>query len=271
MIDENLQITKALLEAQENGETVLLATVVKARGSVPRHNGSKMVVYEDGRQLGTIGGGEMEARVLQSAAEVLESGKPRTIPYSLIDPKRGDPGVCGGEMEIFMEPYFPPATLFVIGCGHVGQAIAGLAHWLGYRVAVTDDRRELASPEFIPDADIYLPVSMPEALQQFKITRNTFIVAVTRNVIVDLEVLPLLIDSPAPYIGVMGSRRRWEHTKELLRERGVAEADLARFHSPLGLELQAETPREIAISVMAEIIMLRRGGDGRRMSNANPK
>ncbi|MCP4362358.1 MAG: dehydrogenase [Chloroflexi bacterium] len=267
-MDANHTILQDLLAAQDSGESVVLATVVKARGSVPRHAGSKMLVYGDGRTTGTIGGGEMEARVVEEAQAALAEGKPRTIPYTLVDPKAGDPGICGGEMEIYVEPYLPPPTVFVIGCGHVGQAVADLAHWLGYRVVVTDDRVELATPEIIPQADIYLPGDFEDGLAKFKITSNTFICVVTRNVALDRQILPQLLASPSPFIGVMGSKRRWEHTCKLLREDGLSETDLARFHSPLGLELNAETPQEIAISVLAEAMMLRRGGDGRRMSGS---
>ncbi|MEM7111329.1 MAG: XdhC family protein [Chloroflexota bacterium] len=263
----NHLILKELLAAQEAGEPVVLATVTKARGSVPRHAGTKMLVYENGRLSGTIGGGEMESRVIEKAKAVLAEGQPRTLPYALVDPKKGDPGVCGGEVEIYMEPYLPPATIFVIGCGHVGQAIADLAHWLGYRVAVTDDREALARPTHIPKADVYLPGSIDDALASFKVTSNTFITVVTRNVMVDRAILPQLVATPAPFIGVMGSKRRWQTTRRLLLEDGIAEADLTRFHSPLGLELEAESPEEIAVSIMAEIIMLRRQGSGQRMSN----
>lgn len=248
-----------LLAAQEAGETVVLATVIKARGSVPRHAGAKMLVYADGRTSGTIGGGELEARIVAAALDMFADPQPRIIPYALVDPARGDPGVCGGEMEIFMEAYQPPATVLVVGCGHVGQAVAGLAHWLGYRVIVTDDRVELATPEHIPDADVYLPGVFADVLLQLTITANTYVVVVTRNVMVDQQVLPRLAPTRAPYIGVMGSRRRWAETQRLLLENGLPEADLARFHSPIGLELNAEDPQEIAVSIMAEIIKFRRG------------
>lgn len=264
-IDETLPLIEELLTAQRRGQTVALATVIRARGSVPRHAGSKMLVYEDGRISGTVGGGEMEARVVEESKVALREGKPRLVPYSLVDPARGDPGVCGGEMEIYVEPYLPPATVLVIGAGHVGRAVADLAHWLGYRVAVQDDRTELASEETIPNADVYLPADIEEALAQQPLTRNTFVVLTTRNVMVDRQILPLLVDSPAPYMGIIGSKRRWEHTKELLREDGLSDEQLAQFHSPIGLELNAETPEEIAVSILAEIIMLGRGGSGERM------
>jgi xanthine dehydrogenase accessory factor len=263
---DDTPLLQELLRAREQGESVVLATVIKARGSVPRHAGAKMLVYEDGRMSGTIGGGEMEARALREAQEALAEERPRTLHYALVDPERGDPGVCGGEMEIYLEPYLPPATVLIVGAGHVGRAVADLAHWLGYRVVVNDDREELAAPEHVPDADVYVPGPFTAALQEHKLTRNTFILLLTRNVMVDREILPHLVNSPAPYIGIIGSRRRWEHTQKLLQEAGLTSEQMARFHSPIGLELNAETPEEIAVSIMAEVIMLRRGGSGERMS-----
>lgn len=267
-IDETLPLLEELLAAQRRGQSVVLATVTRARGSVPRHAGSKMLIYEDGHFNGTVGGGEMESRVLSEAQQALQEGRPRIVPYSLVDPARGDPGVCGGEMEIYLEPYLPPATVFVIGAGHVGQAVADLAHWLGYRVAVNDDRAELVNKETVPNADHYLPGSIQEALAELPLHRNTYVVLTTRNVMVDREILPHLLGSPAPYIGVIGSKRRWQHTKKMLREDGYGEDQLAQFHSPIGLELNAETPEEIAVSIMAEIIMLARGGSGERMKTS---
>lgn len=257
-MSENLRIVTELLAAQQTGEPVVLATIIKARGSVPRHSGSKMLVFGDGRISGSIGGGEMESRVVQEALLALQDGRTRVLPYSLVEPGRGDPGVCGGEVEIYLEPYAPPATLLVVGCGHVGRAVAQLGHFLGYRIVVTDDRAALATPENIPNADLYLPGSFADALAQSPITANTYIVLVTRNVLVDQEIVPLLIHSPARYIGIMGSSRRWAETKKLLTADGLTAEDLARIQAPIGLEIEAETPEEIAVSILAEIIKLRR-------------
>ena len=264
--DQDSQLFRELLDAQEAGKAVALATVVKARGSVPRHAGSKMLIFADGRSSGTIGGGEMESRVIAEANEAMNDGRPRMVPYSLVDPGKGDPGVCGGEVEVYIEPYQPPATVLVIGCGHVGKAVADLASWLGYRVAVSDDRQELVTPEEIPSANLYLPGSIDDALASFQPTINTFIVVVTRNVLIDRQILPRLIETQAPYVGVIGSRRRWQETKRLLKDDGLSEEQLARFHSPIGLELHAETPKEIALSIMAEIVMFRHSGTGERMA-----
>ena len=264
--EETQTVLKALVAAQEQGEAVVLATIVRERGSVPRHAGSKMLVYSDGRITGTVGGGEMESRVIEAATAALVDGRPRILPYRLVDPSQGDPGVCGGEVEIFLEPYRSPATIFVVGCGHVGRAVAYLAGWLGFQVVVTDDRPELVTPELMPGADLYLPGSIEDALEKFKVTANTYTIVVTRNVLVDRELLPHLVATQTPYIGIIGSKRRWRETKRLLQEDGMTAEQLARFHSPIGLELNAETPEEIAVSIMAEVIMLQRGGTGERMA-----
>jgi len=258
-LHNDADLLQTILSAQAAGEPAVLVTVVRARGSVPRHSGSKMVVFADGRFEGTIGGGQMESLVLSEAAAALADGRTRLIPYSLVDPGRGDPGVCGGELEIFVEPYLPPPTVLVIGCGHVGQAVAHLAHWLGYRVVVNDDRTELVTPEVIPNADLHLPGPLAEALTQFQVTAQTYVAAVTRNIQVDREILPQLLATPAPYIGVIGSRRRWVETSRLLLADGLTEEQLTRFHSPVGLDIHAETPAEIAVRIMAEIILRHRG------------
>lgn len=257
-MSNNLRIVTKLLSAQEAGEPVVLATVIKARGSVPRHSGTKMLVFADGRISGTIGGGEMESRVVAEALLALQDGRTRVLPYSLVEPGRGDPGVCGGEVEIYLEPYAPPATLFVVGCGHVGRAVAELGHFLGYRIVVTDDRAELATVDNIPNADRHLPGNFADALAQSPITTNTYVVLVTRNVLVDREIVPQLIHSPARYIGMMGSSRRWAETQKLLIADGLSAEALTRIHAPVGLEIEAETPEEIAVSILAEIIKLRR-------------
>lgn len=262
------EILSELMTAQESGEPVVLATIIRARGSVPRQSGSKMLVYGDGRISGTIGGGEMESRIIAEAQDCLLDGQTRIVSYSLVEPERGDPGLCGGEVEVYLEPYAPPATVLVIGCGHVGKAVASLAYWLGYRVLLNDDRLELVTPENIPEADLYLPGDIDQLLEQVQIHSNTHIAILTRNVSLDRQILPRLAETPAPYIGVIGSRRRWQETKKLLLADGLTEAELQRFHSPIGLELNAESPEEIAVSIMAEIVMLRRGGTGQRMQGS---
>ncbi len=258
-------IYRALAEIEDQNEAAALCTIVRSRGSTPRHVASKMLVYPDGHIVGTIGGGELENRVISEAQQALVDGKPRLLEYNMADPSSGDPGVCGGQVEIFVEPIQPRPTLVVIGAGHVGKAVAHLAHWLGFRVVVSDDRPEFCNPEAIPDADEFYPVPMSELPKHLKINQWTYLVLTTRGVAVDVPGLPALLDTPAAYLGVIGSRRRWATTRKELQEMGVSEEKLARVHSPIGLELNAETPEEIAVSILAEIIMLRNEGDVRKM------
>ena len=255
----------ALARLEASNETAALCTVVHSQGATPRHPGSKMLVYPDGSILGSVGGGEMESRVIAEALLVLVEGQPRRLQYSLYEPERGDPGVCGGQMEVFVDPVLSKPTLVVVGCGHVGKAVARLGQWLGFWVAVNDDRAELCSPESFPYANAYYPIPLAELPAQLKITNSTFVVLTTRGVPVDVEGLPALLDSPAAYIGVIGSQRRWTTTRKALLEKGLPAEKIDRVHSPMGLELNAETPEEIAVSILAEIIMLRNRGDGQPM------
>jgi len=258
-------IYQALAELESNHGSAALCTVVKSEGSTPRHVGSKMLVYSDGKFIGTVGGGELESRVIKAALGTLDSGKAQNISYTMADPSRGDPGVCGGTVEVFVEPIHPSATIVVIGGGHVGKAVVHLAKWLGFRVAVSDDRTEFCNPESVPGADAYYPVPMAELPNQLNVTRQTYLVITSRGSAIDAAGMPGLLESEAAYIGVIGSKRRWLTTVKALKEKGVSEERIARVHSPMGLELNAETPEEIAVSILAEILMLRDRGTGRMM------
>ncbi len=258
-------IFQALSELEKNNGSAALCTVTKSEGSTPRHVGSKMLVYLDGKFFGTVGGGELESRVINAALETIKSGKAQNLSYTMADPSRGDPGVCGGTVEVFVEPILPPATIVVIGGGHVGKAVVHLAKWLGFRVAVSDDREEFCNPESVPGADAYYPVPMAELASQLNVTRQTYLVVTSRGSPIDAAGLPPLLESDAAYIGVIGSKRRWLTTAKALKEKGVPDEKLARVHSPMGLELNAETPEEIAVSIMAEILMQRDKGTGKMM------
>jgi xanthine dehydrogenase accessory factor len=260
-----MSIYQALAELEKNNEAGALCTIVRSKGSTPRHETSKMVVYPDGSIVGTVGGGEMENRVIAEAKEAIVDGKSRLLEYNMTDPARGDPGVCGGQVEVFVDPIRPKPTLVVVGSGHVGKAVAHLAHWLGFYVVVNDDRPDFCTPEAVPEADKYLPVLMADLPDQMKVTPWTYFVLTTRGVNIDVPGLPALFETPAAYIGVIGSKRRWATTRKQLIASGISEEKLDSVHSPMGLELNAETPEEIAVSIMAEIIMLRNGGDGGTM------
>lgn len=260
-------IYQALAEIEKTAESAALCTVVKSEGSTPRHVGSKMLVFPDGRFVGTVGGGDLEHRVMDEAWMAIADGTARLLHYNMADPSRGDPGVCGGQVEVFVEPILPPPTVVVIGAGHVGKAVAHLAKWLGFRVAVSDDRPEFCNKETTPDADAFYPCLMQDLPKHLNIDRRTYLVLTTRGSPVDVQGLPALLESKAAYIGVIGSKRRWATTVKDLKARSISDESLARVHSPMGLELRAETPEEIAVSILAEILMIRDMGTGQPMKS----
>jgi xanthine dehydrogenase accessory factor len=251
------KIFTALAELEAANQPGVLCTVVRTQGSTPRHAASKMIVYPDGHILGSVGGGEVENRVIAAAREALEDGRPRLLAYNMADPARGDPGVCGGSVEVFVEPIQPRPTIVVIGAGHVGKATAHLAKWLGYYVIVSDDRPDFCTPQAVPDADEWIPGPLAELPTRVAITPWHALVLTTRGVTVDVAGLPALLQTPAAYIGVIGSRRRWALTRQQLTDAGVPAEQLDRVRSPVGLDIHAETPEEIAVSILGEMIARR--------------
>jgi len=258
-------IYQALAEIEEKNQVAALATIVRSHGSTPRHGTSKMLVYADGNIIGTVGGGELEKRVRAAAQESMQDGEARYLTYNMNDPSKGDAGICGGTVEVFVEAILPNPTLLIVGAGHVGKAVAHLAKWLEFRVVIAEDQPEFCTPEHIPGGDEYHPVAMDEITDHVQINAQTYIVMATRGADIDAIALPDLLESDAAYIGVIGSKRRWSAATSLLQESGVAEEKYARVHSPIGLEIEAETPEEIALSIMAEVLMIRNGGTGEQM------
>lgn len=263
-----MSILIRLVELQAAGQPVALCTVVRSAGSVPRQPGAKMLVHPDGRIEGTIGGGAMEARVVAEALAALADGQTRIREYSLAgDAARGDPGICGGNLEVFVEPIHPQPALLIIGAGHVGRAMAKFGKLLGYRILVSDDRPELCTHSIVPEADAFYPMPMADLPAKLVFNPQTFVALTTRNADVDVHGLPALLDQPAGYLGVIGSRKRWAEARKKLEAAGIPAESLDRVRSPMGLELNAETPEEIALSILAEITMLRRGGNGETMNS----
>ncbi len=248
------ELLTELADAVDGGRPVVLATIVGTEGSVPRHAGAKMIVHPDGTTTGTIGGGEVEALALDEALAVLKDRRPRLRRYTLNDPELGDPGICGGTMTIYLEPYMTPRTVYVIGAGHVGRSVVDLADWLGYRTVVVDDRDDLVTEEAMPNASVRFAGSVQNALAEHPADETTAVVVVTRSHELDAQIVPILLETPTPYIGVMGSKRRWATTRDALIDQGVTEQALDRVHVPIGLSIGAETVEEIAVSIMSEVI-----------------
>ena len=267
---ETVSLLRQVADAVDGGLAVASATVVDTSRSVPRRAGAKMLVFRDGAISGTVGGGEMEARVVAEAVAALADGRCRLLSYRLVDPVRGDPGVCGGDVRIFVEPHMPEPTVIVIGYGHVGRAVAQLARWLGFRVVASDDRAGMdgdptgeedpeslsGRPESGPDELVI--GSVEDLLAGRALDTDVSVVLVTRNVDVDAAALPALLATGAGYVGVMGSERRWATTRARLEADSVDPGALDRVHAPIGIEVGAETPEEIALSIMAEVIAHRR-------------
>jgi xanthine dehydrogenase accessory factor len=265
-MDDLRAVYEAILEIQERGEAAALATIVSVQGSMPRHEGSKMLVRADGSIVGTIGGGAMESRVIQEALASIKDGKTRMSSYTLNDIAAGDAGICGGTAQVFIEPLQTSPTLLVIGGGHVGKALAELGKWGGYRVILSDDREAYCNPAYVAGLDQYVVCAPSEVPTRVTIDSRTYVAAITRGLPIDIKLIPALLATDAPYLGLIGSRRRWAITiKALKQDYGLTDEQLQRIHAPIGLEIQAETPREIAVSILAEIIMARRGGTGQPM------
>lgn len=256
----------ALAELPKTGTAAALCTIIRAKGSTPRKEGSKLLVHADGSIVGTIGGGAVEGRVIEEALDSIQSGESKIRSYDLINPDKGDPGICGGTLEVFIDPLTQPIDLIVVGGGHVGKAVVYLAKWLGFRVILSDDREDFCSPEFVPGADEYIHCPLEELPSNIDISPRSVIIMATRNNQVDVQGLPELLAVPSAYIGVISSRRRWKLTEEALLQAGIKKKDLERIYAPIGLDIKAETPEEIALSIMAEVFQAVRGGSGKGLS-----
>lgn len=209
--DEQRRLLRELVDAVDAGRPVVVATVVATRRSVPRHAGTKLLVYGDGTLRGTVGGGEMESRVIDAARESLRTGATQLLTFDLLDPKQGDPGVCGGTVEIYLEPVMPQRTVLIAGAGHVGKAVVELAHWLGFRTVVTDDRAEEIADDKVPLADVRVAGTIDDALAALD-GSDVAVVLVSRSVDYDVQAIPAVLHKSPRYLGVMGSGRRWSTT-----------------------------------------------------------
>lgn len=254
-----MDIYEEAVRLRRSGRKGALATIVKVNGSIPSYPGAKILVRDDGTFAGTIGGGCVEAEVWQAAREVMESGRPRLLSFSLAEDAAYDNGlICGGQLEIYIEPVEPLPQAFIFGAGHISRSLSRLCAMLGFSVTVIDDREAYANRERFPEADAVLAGNYEDIFPQLPVNSSSYLIIVTRGHRDDMRVLRWAAAAPAAYVAMIGSRRKViSVVRELVRE-GMDPHLFRRVHAPMGLDIGAVTPEEIAVSVAAEMIAVRR-------------
>jgi len=259
-----LEIYQELVNITSKGEQAVLATVISNRGSAPRKAGAKMLIKRDGTFIGTVGGGGVEQQVRQKAIEVINSGEPQIVHFDLSGSGEKAAMICGGQMDIFLEPIAPPETLYLFGAGHISQSTAAMGKTLGFRVVIIDPRPEYNNVERFPDADSLIVEEYDSAFSKLDVDENSYIVIYTTGHVLDEQCLQFAAGTKAKYIGMIGSKKKVKEVKKRLLPKGVSRQRLDRVYAPIGIEIGAETPEEIAISILAEIIRVKKGLDPRR-------
>jgi xanthine dehydrogenase accessory factor len=258
-----------IVTLRSKGIRATLATIIARKGATPRKDAAKMLIDENGCQFGTIGGGAAEAEVVQESRKVLSSGCPRILSFDLTG---DDPGenvlVCGGHMEVYLEPITSDPILYIFGAGHVGKALSRVARFAGFRIVVIDDREKYANRERFPDADDLLVDSWDNLLKKTEISRNSYMFISTRDHGYDELCLQFALGSPASYIGMLGSLKKVRLLEKFIGEAGIDSNEFSRVSIPVGLDIGAETPEEIAISIVAELIAARKNRDVVSIKNA---
>ena len=264
-----MDIFEEIVRLRRAGRKGALATIVEVRGSIPSHESAKVLIRDDGSMAGTVGGGCVEAEVWSAAQEVMREEKPRRLHFDLNAKPEYDNGlICGGSLDIFLEPILAVPTAVILGGGHVGLNVAKLAKIAGFDVVVADDREAFANPGRFPDANATVAGAWPEVFAKLDVNDRSYVVIVTRGHKGDLDCLRWALTTPARYIGMMGSRRKSAEIGKVLEGEGVAADRLARVHSPIGLDIGALTPEEIAVAIVAEMIAVRRNASPRSPSLA---
>jgi xanthine dehydrogenase accessory factor len=260
-----------IVRLRKAGQKCAVATIVQVNGSIPSYESAKMLIREDGSIMGTIGGGCVEADVWTAAREVIETEKPRHLTFSLGQDAAYDNGlICGGQLDIFVEPVTPEPRAYIFGGGHVSKSISKIANMAGFATVIVDDREAFANKERFPEADETYADEYENVFPKLNITSSAYLVIVTRGHRDDMRVLRWAVGTPARYIAMIGSKRKTiSVVKELVKE-GIAREAFEKIYAPMGLEIGAETPEEIAISVVAEMIATRRSpkADWRQLSKS---
>jgi len=258
-----MDIYTEIVRLRSLGQKCALATIVDVRGSIPSHETAKLLVREDGSMLGTVGGGCVEAEVWNAAREVIESEKPKHLTFHLNQEAAYDSGLtCGGQLDVFVEPLIPPPRLFIFGAGHVSKSLSKIANLAGFTTVVIDDRESFANRERFPEAEEVHAGEYEEVFPKLAIRDTSYILIVTRGHRDDLRVLRWAVSTPARYVAMIGSKRKVIGVVKELEKEGIPRSAFERIHAPMGLEIGAVTPEEIAVSVVAEMIAVRRRPDG---------
>jgi len=248
-----------VLRIKAEGKRAAVATIIGTKGSTPREVGAKMLIHEDGKILGTIGGGCMEAEVWQEAMKAIKGNKPQTIHFDLTGRAAEESGmICGGVMDIYIEPIVPTPKVFIFGGGHISLFVSKMSHMIGFQVVVIDDRPQFANKERFPEAEEVMAEEFPFALPKLHVNQSAYLVIVTRGHAYDQEVLEWALNKEVKYIGMIGSRKKIQTVFHNLKEKGFTPDQLQRVHAPIGLDIGALTPEEIAVSIVAEMIAERR-------------
>ena len=250
-------IYEEIIKLKADGRRGALATIISTSGSTPQQEGAKMLVREDGSILGTVGGSLLEAQVREEAKNVIREGKPKILDFDLTG-KDEEGMICGGIAKVFIEPIIPKDSLYIFGGGHISFSLAKIGKMVGFRVVVIDDRKEYANPERFPEADETIADDYLNTFSRISVNSSSYIVIVTRGHAYDQTVLEWAITTNAKYLGMIGSRKKNRKIFDNLTAKGAKEEDLKRVHAPIGLDINAQTPEEIAVSIMAEIIKVRR-------------
>ena len=254
------EVFAALAEALQRGEEVALVTIVASTGSTPQRVGAKMLVYADGRTVGTIGGGCYENDAFWKAREAIKARRPVNLKFELNDDFAQETGlVCGGQMEVFVEPVEPSPELYVFGAGHVGHFVAKMAHEVAFRVHVIDDREKFANAERFGEGIDVIVDHIPTWLQSHQLPATAYAVIVTRGHTHDLDALRALAGSSLRYLGLIGSKAKVKRIFDELLDEGMATESLLGVHAPIGLDIGAIAPQEIAVSIVAELIAVKHG------------
>jgi xanthine dehydrogenase accessory factor len=263
-----VDLYEEIVALRRAGRKAALATIINVRGSIPSFRTAKMLVRDDGSILGTIGGGCVEAEVWQAAREVIEQERPRTLSFDLNNQPTYDTGlVCGGTLEVFVEPILPIAELFIFGAGHVALSLYKVARTAGFDVTVVDDRESYANRDRYPEAKAVLADDFDRAFSQLSPSDSSYIVIVTRGHRDDMRVLHWALETNARYIGMIGSRRKVITICKELEKQGVPASSFdQRLHAPIGLSIGAITPEEIAVAIAAELIAVKHGVDTSTLS-----